>query len=174
MLKTHLIPYFTFLALIGMNGTKSKSLLSHPQFLPAHRHLGVGRDGRPGRSVFTVHGQRLPHRVVCALCVYSRFPCKFFGLRLRLGPADKDPETKIKYNEFVWKMISGNTNKGVKGRDRKGKEGSSYVYSRPPELSPLPPPGDCEKLTSAMAHPRDGKDGYLFSSIINECYYRRD
>lgn len=91
MLKKHLIPYLIFLALIGVNGTKSKSLLSDPQFLPAYRHLGVGGDGRAGRPVFTVHG----HRVGCALCVHDRFPYKFFSLHLSLGPPDKDPEKKV-------------------------------------------------------------------------------
>lgn len=39
-------------------------------------------------------------------------------------PQTKTLRQKLKYNEFAWKMISGNTNKGVKGRDSKGKEGS--------------------------------------------------
>ena len=78
-LKTHQIPYVTFLTLIGLNGTKSKLLLSHPQILPVHRHLSIGTDVRPDRPVFhCTPAQTASQGGACLM--RAQFSYKFFSL----------------------------------------------------------------------------------------------
>ena len=83
----------------------------------------VGVGGLVGQSSqYTGTGCITGWGVPCACTVGFHISSSVFVLSW--VPQIKTVRQKFKYSEFVWKVISGNTNKGVKGRDRKGKEGS--------------------------------------------------